>query len=154
MTVAIWIAWKIYGGWSISNYFALELGWVDLGKIETRYSTTIPPTEIDNILDDTLDVHPIQGDGWVTSAIVSWPVHVNFSLTARAGVFFWESDVDVRVVTGGTGSNSNADSGTDAMYGIGFEWQFSDKWSATADYERYQLNEWIDVAFVGVKYAF
>ena len=147
-------AWKLVGGFSFNNHFALEGGFVDLGDVTTRYSTTIPPTEIDNILNDTYDVHPLQGDGWVTSAIVSWPVHINFSLTARAGVFFWESDLDVQVVTGGTGSVSGSESGTDAMYGIGFEWRFSDKWSATADYERYQLNEWIDVAFVGVKYAF
>ncbi|MDJ0911283.1 MAG: outer membrane beta-barrel protein [Woeseiaceae bacterium] len=147
-------AWKIVGGFNVSEYFAVEAGFVDLGDVTTRYSTTIPPTEIDNILSDTFDVHPLQGDGWVTSAVVRWPIQDSFAFTARAGLFFWESDLDVRVVTGGTGSVSGTESGTDAMYGIGLEWQLSDKWSVTADYERYQLNEWIDVPFVGVKFTF
>ena len=43
-------AWKVFGGWAMNKYFALELGWVDLGRIETRYGATIPPNEIDDIL--------------------------------------------------------------------------------------------------------
>ena len=147
-------AWKIVGGFNVNEYFAVEGGFVDLGDVTTRYSTTIPPTEITNILNDTLAVHPLQGDGWVTSAVLRWPVQDNFALTARAGWFFWESNVDVRVVTGGSGSVSDRESGSDAMYGIGLEWQLSDRWSVTADYERYQLNDWIDVPFVGVKFTF
>ncbi len=147
-------AWKIVGGFNVNEYFALEAGFVDLGDVTTRYSTTIPPTEIDNILNDTLAVHPLQGDGWVTSAVLRWPVQDNLALTARAGWYFWESDVDVRVVTGGTGSVSDRESGSDAMFGVGLEWQLNQQWSVTAEYERYQLNEWIDVPFVGVKFAF
>ena len=68
--------------------------------------------------------------------------------------WFWESDIDVRVVTGGTGAVSDRESGTDAMFGVGLEWQFSDRLSITVDYERYQLNDWLDVPLIGVKYTF
>lgn len=147
-------AWKIYGGWSISNYFALELGWVDLGKIETRYSTTIPPNEIDNILSDTYDVHPLTGDGITAAVILRWPFADNFAVHAKAGVFAWEGDVDVRVVEGGTGQVLGDQDGTDAMYGIGLEWKIDDRWSLTAEWERYQLNEWIDTPMFGVRFGF
>ena len=147
-------AWKIYGGWSITNYFALELGWVDLGKIETRYSPTIPPNEIDNILSDTYDVHPLTGDGVTAAVVLRWPFADNFAVHAKAGVFAWNSDVDVRVVQGGTGQVIGDQDGTDAMYGIGLEWTIDDRWSLTAEWERYQLNEWIDTPMFGVRFGF
>jgi len=147
-------AWKIYGGWSITNYFALELGWVDLGNIETRYSTTIPPNEIDNILSDTYDVHPLTGDGVTAAVVLRWPFADNFAVHAKAGVFAWNSDVDIRVVEGGTGQFLGDQDGTDAMYGIGLEWTIDDRWSLTAEWERYQLNEWIDTPMFGVRFGF
>ncbi|MEE4161010.1 MAG: choice-of-anchor Q domain-containing protein [Woeseiaceae bacterium] len=147
-------AWKIYGGWSITNYFALELGWVDLGKIETRYSTTIPPNEIDNILTDTFNVHPLTGDGITAAAVLRWPFADNFAVHAKIGLFAWESDVDVRVVEGGTGQVLGDQDGTEGMYGIGLEWTIDDRWSLTAEWERYQLNEWIDTPMFGVRFGF
>lgn len=146
--------WKIVGGFGFNEYFAMEGGFVDLGDVTTRYSTSIPPTEIPNILRDTFAVHPIQSDGWVLSAVLRWPIQERFALQARAGAYFWESNVDVRVVTGGTGSISDRESGTDSMYGIGMEWQLGETWWVTLDYERYKTNEWIDVPLVGVKFTF
>ena len=91
----------------------------------------------------------------MTAAVVRWPIAQNsFALTARAGMFFWESDLDVRVITGGTGSVSGSESGSDAMYGIGLEWQLNADWAITTSFERYRLNEWLDVPMIGVKYAF
>ena len=147
-------AWKIYGGWSVSDYVAVELGWVDLGKVETRYSTTIPPNEIDDILADTFSVHPLTGDGFTAAAVLKWPVTDDFAVHAKAGIFAWNSDVDIRVVEGGSGQVAGDDDGTDAMYGVGMEWKFSGQWSLTAEWERYQLNEWLDVPTVGVRFTF
>ncbi len=147
-------AWKIYGGWSMNQYFALELGWVDLGKIETRYSTTIPPNEIGNILADTASVHPLSGDGVTAAAVLRWPFSSSFAVHAKAGLFAWESDIDVRVVQGGTGQVLRDTSGTDGMYGLGLEWTFTDHWSLTAEWERYQLDDWVDTPSIGIRYAF
>ena len=147
-------AWKIYGGWSFSDYVAVELGWVDLGKVDTRYSTTIPPNQIDDILVDTFSVHPLTGDGITAAAVLKWPVSDAFAVHAKAGMFAWNSDVDVRVVQGGTGQVVGDDDGTDAMYGVGIEWKFNAQWSITAEWERYQLNEWLDVPTVGIRFTF
>jgi len=144
-------AWKIYGGFMFNEWFGLEAGYADLGKVMTRFGATIAPTEIDALLSDTLSVHPYQGAGWLAGAIVRWPFAGDrFALLARAGLFAWESDTDVRVVTGGTGSVSGNDSGTDAMYGVGIEWQVSETWYLSAGWERYELNESQDVPMLGV----
>ncbi len=148
-------AWKAYGGFAFTDYVAVEAGYVDLGKVVTRFGATVPPTQIDAILSDTYSVHPYQGDGWFGAAVLSWPVSPDrFFVVARAGIFAWESDVDVRVISGGTGNVSGTESGTDGMYGFGLEWRFSEQWSVTADWERYKFNEWLDVPSIGIKFAF
>ncbi|MDH3750663.1 MAG: outer membrane beta-barrel protein, partial [Gammaproteobacteria bacterium] len=148
-------AWKAYAGFSFNEYIAVEGGFVDLGEVQTEFGATIAPTQIDAILRDTYSIHPVLGDGWFGSVVVSWPVSPDrFSLTARAGLFGWESDIDVRVISGGTGSVSDRDSGTDMLYGVGVEWHLNEQWSMTADWERYELTDWVDVPSIGVKIRF
>ena len=148
-------AWKAYGGYAVNDYFALEAGYADLGKVVTQYSASIPPTQINAILNDTFRVHPYQGDGWFGAMVLTWPISPDrFSLMARAGMFGWESNLDVRVISGGTSRVSDRESGTDAMYGVGVGWQLNEQWSMTAEWERYKLNEWLDVPSIGVKFTF
>ena len=148
-------AWKIFGGFTFNNNFAIEAGYVSLGEVMTQFGATVAPTDIDDILADTYAVHPYQGDGWVVAGVVIWPVNPDlFSLNLRAGLFSWESETDVRVIQGGTGSVTGTDSGTDAMYGVGIEWKLNPTWSLTAEWDRYKMNEWLDVPFIGVKAYF
>jgi len=148
-------AWKGYGGFAFNDYFAVEAGYVDLGKVVTEFGASVAPTQINAILSDTLSVHPYQGDGWFAAAVLRWPVQPDrFTLVARGGTFWWESDLDVRVISGGAGNITNQISGTDTMFGVGLEWHFNENWSMTADWERYQLNEWLDVPSIGVRLDF
>ena len=146
---------KVYGGFAFNDYFAVEAGYADLGKVVTEFGASVAPTQISAILSDTLSVHPYQGDGWYAAAVLRWPVQPDrFTLVARGGTFWWESDLDVRVISGGTGNITNQISGTDTMFGVGLEWHFNEHWSMTADWERYQLNEWLDVPSIGVRLDF
>jgi len=148
-------AWKVLGGFALNEIFAVEAGYVSLGEVMTQFGASIPPSDIDSLLSDTYSVHPYQGDGWVAAAVVSWPINPDrFSLYGRAGIFAWKSELDVRVIQGGTGSVSGDDSGTDAMYGVGVEWKLNETWSLTAEWERYRLKEWLDVPSAGVKVYF
>ncbi len=148
-------AWKVLGGFAFNNYFAVEAGYVSLGEVMTQFGATVEPTQIDDILGDTYAVHPYQGDGWVVAGVVSWPISPDkFSLNVKLGAFTWESRTDVRVIQGGTGGVSGKDDGTDAMYGVGVEWKLDPTWSLTVEWERYKMNEWLDVPFVGVKASF
>jgi uncharacterized repeat protein (TIGR01451 family) len=149
------LAWKILGGFAFNNYVAVEAGYVNLGEVMTQYSATVAPNEIDDILGDTYSIHPYQGDGWVFAGVVTWPVNPDkFSVNLKAGAFRWESETDVRVIQGGTGSVSGDDSGIDTMLGVGIEWKINPMWSLTVEWERYKMNEWLDVPFIGVKASF
>jgi uncharacterized repeat protein (TIGR01451 family) len=144
-------AWKIYAGFMFNDWLGLEAGYADLGEVTTRFGASIAPTEIDTLLADTLSVHPYQGDGWIAAALVRWPfAEDRFAITARAGLFAWESKTNVRVVSGGTGQVASDDSGTDSMFGVGIEWQINETWYLSAGWERYKLNEWLDVPMIGV----
>ena len=148
-------AWKAYGGFALNKFFAFEIGYAELGKVVTQYSTSISPNDIDAILDDTYSVHPYQGDGWFGAVVLKWPVNPDvITLHARTGAFTWKSDLDVRVISGGTGSVIGDESGTDWMWGVGMEWHINPAWSLVAEWERYQLNEWLDVPSIGVKFSF
>ena len=148
-------AWKIMAGFAFNSNVAVEGGYVNLGEVMTQYRASVAPSEIDDILSDTYAIHPYQGDGWVLAGVVTWPVNPDkFSVNLKLGAFRWESETDVRVIQGGTGSVSGSDSGTDTMFGVGIEWQLDPMWSLTAEWERYKMNEWLDVPFIGVKVRF
>lgn len=149
------LAWKIMAGFAFNDTIAVEAGYVNLGEVMTQFGASVAPTEIDDILSDTYAIHPYQGDGWVVAGVVTWPVNPDaFSLNFKLGAFRWESETDVRVIQGGTGSVSGSDSGTDTMFSVGIEWKIDAMWSLTAEWERYKMNEWLDVPFIGVKVAF
>ena len=148
-------AWKAYGGFAPNQYLAFEVGYAYLGKVVTQYSASVSPNDIDAILSDTYSVHPYQGDGWFGAVVAKWPVNPDvITLYARLGAFAWKSDLDVQVISGGTGSVVGDDSGTDMMYGLGFEWHINPAWSLVAEWERYELNESLDVPSIGVKFNF
>lgn len=148
-------AWKLYGGFAFNPVLAVEVAYVELGEVVTEFGATISPSDIDDLLADTYAVHPVLGDGWVAAGVLSWPViPERLSLYGRAGVFDWQADIDVRVISGGTGQVSGDDSGTDWMYGFGMDWRIGAAWSITAEWERYRLNDWVDVPSVGLRFRF
>jgi len=148
-------AYKIFGGYSFNQNFAVEVGYVELGEVKTEFGANIPPSEVNDLLSDTFAVHPYLGKGWVAAGVASWPFASNrFALLARAGVFRWDADIDVWVESGATGSVTGSDSGTDLMWGAGLEWKATQSFSVTAQWERYRLNDWVDVPTVGVRFYF
>jgi opacity protein-like surface antigen len=148
-------AWKLVGGIAVNQYVAFEAGYVSLGEVTTQFSATVDPGEIDDILADTYAVHPYQGDGLVAAAVLIWPVNPDrFSVNLKGGVFAWKSETDIRVIQGGTGSVTGEDDGTSGMYGLGIEWKINPTWALTADWERYKMNQWLDVPMIGLKIYF
>lgn len=148
-------SYKLFVGYEVNEWFAVEAGYVDLGEVVTQFGATIAPNRIDDLLNDTLSVHPYLGDGFIAAGVVRWPFAGDrWSVVGRLGLFAWESDTTVRVISGGAGRVGDKDSGTDIMYGVGVELMLNDRWALTADWERYKLNEWLDVPSIGVVYRF
>lgn len=148
-------AWKIYAGWQVTDRLALEGGYVDLGEVTTQYRALVPPNQIDAILQDTLEVHPYLGDGWTAAGVVRLPLGgPALQLLGRIGVFAWEADIEVEAINGATGVVSGDDDGADLFYGLGVEWQVQPRVGLTLEWERYKLDQWVDVPLLGLRVIF
>ena len=149
------LAWKLYGGYSFNRFFAVEAAWVDLGEVQTRFGAELPLDQIEAILNDTVAIHPTLGSGASLAAVFRYEVvPESLAFHARAGVFVWNADIDVEVVSGATGQASDDEDGTDFMYGVGLEWRLNRNLSITGDWERYRMRDWVDVPTVGFRYRF
>lgn len=147
--------WKAYVGYQVNSFIAVEVGYADLGEVETSYRAILPPSEIPDLLSDTLAVHPYLGSGWTASGLLSGSFAEDaFAVFARAGMFVWEADIEVKVVSGGTGKRKGDESGTDAMFGVGFDWRINPAWVVRVEWERYKLNDWVDVPSAGIVWRF
>ena len=147
--------WKAYVGYQFNAFFAVEGGYAELGEVRSSYRAVLPPSEIGALLQDTFEVHPYLGEGWTVSAVLGHAFAEDaLAVFARAGLFFWKADIDVEVVSGATGYVSGDESGTDAVWGIGGEWRMTPMWVLRVEWERYKLNDWVDVPSIGLSVRF
>lgn len=92
--------YKIYGGWQILPFLAVEGGYVDFGEVED----TTPLTRT-----------RVSSDGWDAFVVGNLPLGP-IDLFGKVGVIAFESDIDF---DGSNTSFKDDDSGTDPAYGIG-----------------------------------
>jgi len=98
-------AYKLFGGFRFLNFLAVEAGYVDLGN----------PKDIVGLVDgDPLEVQ-IGVTGWDAFAVGLLPLGP-VDLFAKVGVVSW--DADIRAALDDI-TDSDTDSGTDAVYGLG-----------------------------------
>jgi OmpA-OmpF porin, OOP family len=122
---------KVYGGWQLHRYLALELGYTDFGRVST-YSTLLAST--------SRDTASVQWDGYGidVSALGTWRIGDVFSLYARGGASFW--DIDRKIVEDGTAghiSRSASDSGVAPLAGVGRDIRFVAEGTLRVEFQRY-----------------
>ena len=103
-------AWKAFGGYQFNKHFAVEGGYVDLGKV------TLPGASLDS-------------KAWHASAVGSLPLTGQFALTGKVGLARTETRV------GGFGSDDN----TDPTYGLGLRYDFTRQFGVRGEWERFRL---------------
>lgn len=126
-------AFSIGGGYRFNKMIAAEVGYTDLG--EASYSvagTTIATAD---------------AKGWYAGPRLTFAVTDKLDAYARAGVFFWEAEASALGIT-------VSDDGSDAYYGLGAAWNFTDKVSAGLDWTRYDTDSEIDVISAKLKFNF
>ena len=101
------LGWKLYGGMLITDNFGFEAGWTDLGDMNKA----------------GVDV---ETEGFVVSGLASLPLGKTFSIYGKAGVFFWDQDI-----------NTVSFDGEDLMYGIGARLRFLDQFHVRLEWERF-----------------
>ena len=143
--------YKLYGGYKFNPNFALEGGYVDLGKF--------------GFTANTLPVGSLNGDirlrGFNLDAVGILPLSDRFSAQARIGL----TSMQARDNFSGTGAvvvrNPNpSERATNYKLGVGLEYAISPNLSVRGDLERYRVNDavgnrgHIDMVSVGLVYYF
>jgi OmpA-OmpF porin, OOP family len=127
-------AWSLFGGYRLSQYFAVEAGYQDLGAASYRSSGTIGIPGIPAIFPATASAD-IEASGFTLAGVGSIPVGKSFDVHGRLGVLFADTEASLSVgVAGETGSESFSGSSQDVFYGVGAALHFGTNWSISLDY--------------------
>ena len=131
-------SYRLFGGIQFGDALGIEAGYLDFGE----FSETI---DIGGIPSST----EISGDGWTLGGTLAAPLGDRFAIFGRAGVFFWDADVVVDGFSIDTPGDENP------YYGGGLRLDFSEQFSLTGDWTRYELDEVdTDVISLGFQYRF
>ena len=99
-------------GYRYHHQLALELGYLDLGDVDVNLSAT----GTSNNLQAGLDEHyPASGKGWTLSNRFIWPLQHKLELSAEAGLFFWDGEINLS----GADVRPDLEGGTDWLLGLG-----------------------------------
>jgi OOP family OmpA-OmpF porin len=132
------MAFRIFAGWRFNDYFALEGGYHDFGDFEQAF-------------DDGggSSIANLSADGFTLGGAGSLPLNDRFSLTGRAGMFFWNGSAEINNVSQATPEDSNL------YLGAGVSFNVSESFQLTADWTRYELDNAVSGVFsVGMQYQF
>jgi opacity protein-like surface antigen len=129
-------AWGIVAGYRIMRYAAVELNYQNLGKLEE--SATIPtlvqttPTFVYVPIDYQ---RKLETAGPSVSALGILPILDNWSVYARAGVFF--ADMKFTSSVGNSGDHSITFGSESFLWGAGTQFDIGKHWSVRAEFQRF-----------------
>lgn len=131
--------WKIYGGWRLFKFVALEAGFSDMGEVSA--ASTI----------DTSSVS-MSADGITVAALGVLPVG-NFDLFAKMGYLYWDADLAINDPL--LGPINTSDDGDDTILGAGVVWNYPGPGAARLEYEKAELGGLdIDSISAGLTFMF
>lgn len=125
--------WKLFGGYNLSENFAVEGAWVDLGEVSASVGATALGVEL---------------DGFVIDAKATLPINDQFGIFGKLGFIMWNAD--------GTGAASGTDDdGTDFAFGLGAQYMLTDQFGLVGEWERFDLDgDDVDLLSIGAMMKF
>ncbi|PXA72484.1 InlB B-repeat-containing protein [Vibrio sp. 11986-1-5] len=135
---------RIFGGFKLNKHFALEVGYVDLGKVKTQI-------DIDPLLpvDTYKNSLPSSGSGVDFSIIGLLPVTDSIDFFTRTGIFVWKEDVDIHEVA------TFSRNGHSGMFSIGARYQWCSNWSLLGELAHYRSeHQGVHMLTLGLIYNF
>lgn len=140
-------------GYQFHKNFALEGGYVDLGKYKFNSNVSAPATDT-----ASGDYHV---KGWTTTAVGILPLDNGFAAYGKLGAVFADTKFSAGSDTGATGISNSSKSSTRPLYGLGLSYDFSKQIVGKAEWTRYDSlgssdtgKSDIDTYTVGVAYKF
>ena len=152
--------WKLFAGYHLNKTWDIELGYADLGDVESRTVVSAPPlptaVEQQQFVNAAATVHPYSVDAISLVGKGNWPVNNDFTVFGKLGIFYWQADILVQCVGCATGVASPDDeSGTDWTGGLGVHYKYSDKIGLRFEYDRYNTDRNdMDFVSIGLQYEF
>jgi len=148
--------WRVFTGYRFTNYFAVHVGYTDLGEARSRlvddpmeYAARMPSFERVRVQ----TVH-----GFDLGLQVKVPVSDRISIDAHGGKYFWQSNTRISGLRSegyGEGDSRTSARDTDDFFGAGLEVAVMNDLSATLSWTRYQVDrEPVSLWTVGVLYRF
>jgi OOP family OmpA-OmpF porin len=132
---------KLFGGYQFNRNLAVELAYVDLGKLE--YSGTFGGLSVTG--------GKVQTTGFNASAVGIVPLSPSFSLFGKVGVFSWLAKA--RDVTGGAPFAGEEDD-ADVSFGLGAAYHVNANFSVRAEWEQFEALDKISLISIGVAVRF
>nr|WP_279545439.1 outer membrane beta-barrel protein [Pseudoteredinibacter isoporae] len=142
---------KIFAGYQIVDNLAVELAYIDLGRLTADTTVTFPfPGEINTQTDVT---------GFNFSLIGGLNLSEAFRVNARVGIFSWETEFINQVNFPSSNARTARDySGEDFSFGVGASYQLTDTLSVRLDWERLSAEDLesrdFDLTTVGLEMRF
>ena len=139
-------AWRVFGGYRISDYFAVEAGYLDFGTVEADVNISAPVVGSANVDADVT--------AFTLDLLIPIPLSERFELIPRIGVAFWDIDSDVSLAAGGLASSASVDDdGTDFHYGIGLSAKINELIKVRTNVERIDSDSEITAFTIGLQFA-
>ncbi|MBU2712625.1 outer membrane beta-barrel protein [Zooshikella harenae] len=119
------MAWKVFGGYRVNKYFALEANYTSLGNPDADFTNTSGTyrDEIENEI-----------KGYGIKAVGLYPINNNFEVLASVGTFKWKVEEDEE--NNRFGPSSETEKGTSLTYGLGANYYLTDNISVGLNWER------------------
>jgi OOP family OmpA-OmpF porin len=139
-------AWRVFGGYRISDYFAVEAGYLDFGTVEADVNISDPVTGTANIDADVT--------AFTLDLLIPIRLSERFELIPRIGVAFWDVDADLKMAAGGLASSASVDDdGTDFHYGIGLSAKINERIKVRTNVERIDSDAEITAFTIGLQFT-
>jgi len=141
---------RLFGGYRFTPNWSVEAGYTDLGDASAAALATVPVGEAEAFAQALLESMPASASGFEASASYRYPLNERFALAARAGFWRWENDLRVEF---GDEVLNDSPTGTDLLFGVGFEWSPAPQWDVGFEASRYSVDsEDLDLLGANVKF--
>lgn len=127
-------SYKLYGGYQISDWLAVELGYADLGSFSaTRTVTTLPAAPTGTFFTTVVG----KSSGVYFDGVGSFKINDSFSLLGRLGYGYFSTSVsNISNATAVTGPLFGKTIAKGLEYGLGAQFNFSKSVALRAEWEQ------------------
>ena len=142
---------SMYLGYQYHRYFAVELGYVDLGERSVDFIGKT--TDWDNFTDNVAQIYPQSGKGISAALVAFWPISPQLLLSGKLGYWHWQGDYITQQNAGEIGSSTKQ--GNDLWFGVSLGYQFNKRNQLYLSAQQFSLDDMKNNAYgVGIRYTF